>query len=473
MGSEAGWDEDLVRALVEAAPDALVVFDEGGRIALVNVATESLFGRPRAELEGSRVEALIPGVTSDASRGATGDRGADRVLLAQRRDGAEVAVEVRLRSVRGRGGPLVAATLRDVSERARCDREREAAATRLRTIIDRCPVGIALVLGRNGERVELNEHGKHLVGADIDPEAGLAAHARIARRNGEPLALSDTPAMRAMRGEEVEPEELALAHPDGRRTPIRVHAAALVDARGEVDGAVVTFEDLTAQKQLDRMRSEWTSLVVHDLRQPLNVILLYTRLLQVAEREGDVREACASIASSAERLQRMIHDLLDLSRIEVRDLPLRRRDADLVDLARTVVRRMAQATLDRRIDVDVAGWIPRVSLDPDRVSQVLENLLTNAIKYGTRGTPITVTIAGLSGRVEVAVQNHGSGIAKEDIPRLFQRFRRTDEARRGNVEGIGLGLYIARGLIEAHGGTIAADSSPGSTTTFRFTLPVR
>lgn len=487
MGMDARLDDEVVRALVETAPDALVVTDEGGRVVLVNAAAEALFGYPRGELLGRPIEVLVPdakqaeharerSIYAEAPRPRV--MGEGRLLAAKRRGGAEIDVEVRLRPLRCASGTFFAATVRDVSDRVRFERERASAALRLKTVIDKCPVGIALVLGKNGERVELNEHARQLVGrhAQIAPEDGLAAYSRITMRDGKSFPLEEMPAMRALRGEVIEAVELALANADGRRTPIVVYAAPLVDPDGAVDGAVVVFADITAQKQLDRMRTEWTSLVVHDLRQPLNVILLYAKLLEQAKSDAEVRDASYNISLSAERLSRMVHDLLDLSRLEVGQLPLRRERIDLPALALGIAKRASpgrHGPEGRRISIETRGVIPRVLADPDRISQVLENLLTNALKYGDDGTPITITIAREGADVSVAVTNEGAGIRRDDMGLLFQRFRRTDAAQRGSAEGVGLGLYIARGLVEAHGGSISADSTPGLTTTFRFTLPAQ
>jgi signal transduction histidine kinase len=146
---------------------------------------------------------------------------------------------------------------------------------------------------------------------------------------------------------------------------------------------------------------------------------------------------------------------------------------DLVALVRAVVERTAALTQGHPVRVDVAGEIPPLELDPERIEQILDNLLSNAAKYSYPTTEIVVEIERCGAAVEVSVTNQGDGIAPEELPRLFRRFYRTVEARAGQVAGVGLGLYITKGLVEAHGGRIWAESTPGQTTTFRFTLPTR
>jgi signal transduction histidine kinase len=133
---------------------------------------------------------------------------------------------------------------------------------------------------------------------------------------------------------------------------------------------------------------------------------------------------------------------------------------------------MALEAPDRSFDVTVEGDLPEAYADPGRIAQVMENLLTNAVKYGRAATPIVVEVAHVNHDVAVAVTNTGEALPQEELPRLFERFHRTAGAKRGAAKGAGLGLYITRGLVEAHGGRITAESTPAGVTTFRFTLPV-
>jgi signal transduction histidine kinase len=258
---------------------------------------------------------------------------------------------------------------------------------------------------------------------------------------------------------------------DGAIVHVAMTASLVRDSAGRPLHFIGQLQDIGAQKELERLRTEWASIVAHDLRQPVHVISMNARLAQnLSRRGGDVQECIDAITASTRRLDRMIGDLLDLSRVEVRDLPLNRVPADLPALARAAVARIAPDAGDRPIELDVRGDIPAVSIDPDRMAQALDNLLTNAIKYGAEGTPIKVDIELRDDEVAVAVRSEGPGLGPEAMATLFQRFRRA--ATNGKVKGVGLGLYITRGLIEAHGGRIGVESSPTGPTVFRFTLPV-
>jgi signal transduction histidine kinase len=212
------------------------------------------------------------------------------------------------------------------------------------------------------------------------------------------------------------------------------------------------------------------------MRQPIAIIHGYAALLlQALERAGtqrDHRQAAEYILSEARNLNRMIADLLDVSGIESRRLAIQLERTDLPSLIRGVLDRTQGVTAGHRVHLEVRGTIPPLALDPARIEQVLGNLLSNAAKYSEAAAPIGLGVERRATAVEVAVRNVGPGIAPDELSQLFQRFYRTREARVQGRPGIGLGLYIARGLVKAHGGRIWAESVPGQITTFRFTLPV-
>jgi signal transduction histidine kinase len=212
--------------------------------------------------------------------------------------------------------------------------------------------------------------------------------------------------------------------------------------------------------------------VAHDLRQPLHAISLSAQGIARATNDGSLQRRVERIRSEAERVNRMVGDLMDVSRLDARRLELVLRPIDVGALVRECVERIAPGAPDRPFDVALEGDVPRAHADPDRIAQVLENLLTNAIKYGKPGTSIAIAIEPENDSVAVAVSSIGEPLAPEDLPRLFDRFHRTTAAKRGRAKGAGLGLYITRSLVEAHGGQITVESTPAGRTTFRFTLPV-
>ncbi|MBI2941742.1 MAG: GAF domain-containing protein [Chloroflexi bacterium] len=373
--------------------------------------------------------------------------------------------------------------VRDIVERRRAEAEREHLLEQLdservwlRTVIDRSPVGIILLEGAGGERIVANRRAEELFGHPIPGTAGLAGYVgEIRHADGTTFSLEDLQSIHPLR-RHFTGEELLLHRPDGQEVPILASAGPIQATAGDAIGAIIVFEDITPIKELERLREEWTSVVAHDLRTPIAVISGYAQLLERVSRRGgrspEEQHAMSAIRASAEHLNRMVSDLLDASRIEARRLKIERQRVDLPALVREMVGRTAAIIDGHRVRVEVRGDIAPIWADPGRVEQVLSNLLTNAAKYSYPDTEIQVEVERRDGEAQVSVTNQGSGIPPEEIPHLFTRFYRTRGAQAGRTAGVGLGLYIARGLVEAHGGRIWATSSPGQTTTFAFTLPV-
>lgn len=236
------------------------------------------------------------------------------------------------------------------------------------------------------------------------------------------------------------------------------------------------IESAKEHAEWERQREEFLSVVAHDLRSPIGAINLGAAALErlVEHVEGlDTDRALRllrNMESSASNLDRMVSDLLDTSRIEARRLKIEAESLELCALVRSVVARASAATMDRPINVLLPESLPKVAADPARIEQILVNLLSNAAKYSTPGSEIRVEAFDRAIEIEVAVTNEGRGLTPEESKKLFTRFYRS-RADSGRVSGMGLGLYIVKGLVEAHGGRIWVDSEPGKYATFAFTIP--
>jgi signal transduction histidine kinase len=326
-----------------------------------------------------------------------------------------------------------------------------------------------LVHGAQGEQVDANRRALEMLGAS--PSTADELGTGLVAPDGNAVVGEALPGARALRGERIDWAQYALRRPGRPDLPVALGASPVLDDRGRVQGAVVVLQDVTSAKELERLRVEWNSVIAHDLRQPLGAILLGAQLLASQAGLPPNARTLDRIISSVARLKRMIDDLLDLSLLDAQQLTLVRRTVDLVELVQACLDRLELASKTRRFELRVSGAHPVIDADPDRLSQVLDNLLSNAEKYSTPGTMIRVAVVTSPEQVSVAVTNEGEGIAPEELPSLFQRFHRLERARRGAAKGIGLGLYITHALIEAHGGKIEVESAPGATTTFRFILP--
>jgi PAS domain S-box-containing protein len=367
-------------------------------------------------------------------------------------------------------------TDRIAAEEDRARLERNIALDRAQlTAIFESVINPIIYVDAHSDHVRTNPQAEKLFGHSMRPEAGRDQFARqLHYPDGREILKSALGSSQALQGEVVQQMEMLIVRPDGTRVPAIENAAPVKLPSGEVSGAVVIIQDISALKELERLREEWTSIVAHDLRQPITVILGYAGLLAeaIAQAPPRLRLPVDHILDSARLMRRMVQDLLDASRIETRRLSLECQSVDLTALVPVVVERARELTRGNVVSVTVNGSIPLISGDPSRIEQVLTNLLTNAAKYGERRSDIEVLVDALTDAVRVGVRNRGQGIAPMELASIFDRFARTRSAQRAPTEGLGLGLYIAKGLIEAHGGQIWVESTPGETTTFWFTLPL-
>jgi PAS domain S-box-containing protein len=266
--------------------------------------------------------------------------------------------------------------------------------------------------------------------------------------------------------------ELEFTRLDGAVRWCAMRGEPVRDAQGQIIGINGTVDDITHIKELERLREEWTSLIAHDLRQPLSVLTMASDFLPTLHKgtSQEERTTLQSIQSATQTIERMVDDLLDMSLLEANRLKLDRKWIDLDAMVRETAKQMSYVA-GARIDVHESGQPVSCLVDPMRIGQVLGNLISNAVKYGDPKTAVDVSLDRTDGEVKVAVTNHGPGITADVMPRLFERFMRAKTTRGSGVTGLGLGLYIARGIVEAHGGRIWADSAPGKTTTFYIALP--
>jgi PAS domain S-box-containing protein len=269
--------------------------------------------------------------------------------------------------------------------------------------------------------------------------------------------------------------DLELIRPDGTHMWVTARAEPIRDDSGKIVGVYGTLQDVTQLRRLLQMKDEWTSVIAHDLRQSIGSIVMSAEalLLQSSDSMTDTDKGrIERIRRSAWGLARMVDDLLDVSQMEAERLQLDRKWIDLRAIVRTTIDDLAMVAGGLHVAVSASDDLSPVFADPVRIQQVLGNLLSNAMKYGDRQSEIVVRLDQYRHQVEVSVSNRGRGIPADELSRLFDRFTRSRATERSGTPGLGLGLYIAKGLVQAHGGRIWVESIPQDTTTFHFTLPV-
>jgi len=275
---------------------------------------------------------------------------------------------------------------------------------------------------------------------------------------------------------------------DGTEVWLHWSVTAVRSRSGKLEYYLAMFEDITAKHQaeeaaaanlaglerLNHLKSEFVSMVSHEFRTALVGIQGFSEIL-MDESTGpdDVKALATDINSDALRLNRMIGEMLDLDRMEAGKVRLTPKPVDVNALVRDVIERARASSTAHAIRAELDQALPIVNADPDRLIQVISNLVNNAVKYSPDGGEVKVTTTLDDGQIHVAVTDHGVGIAPENISRVFGRYERFESNKTSKVVGTGLGLAISRQIIELHGGKIWVDSKVGEGSTFQFTLPVR
>ena len=363
---------------------------------------------------------------------------------------------------------------------ARRHREEQRARAYLETLIDTSPVGVVVFNAGTGVPVSLNREGRRLVDGLTNP--GQTAEQLLdvltfRRADGREISLREFPLAEALStGETVRAEEIVISVPDGRSVSVLLNATAIRSEEGEVESVVVTLQDMTALEELDRLRAEFLAMVSHELRAPLTSIKGSAATVLGSSADMDpavVRQFFRIIDEQADHMHDLVADLLDVARIETGTLPVTPEPAEvavLVDRARST---FTSAGGRNNLAIDIPPDLPLVMADRRRVVQVVGNLLSNAAEHSSESSVITVTVVREDVHVAVSVADEGRGIPSERLPYLFRKFTRSDGDDLGSgVAGSGLGLAICKGIVEAHGGRIWAESEgPGMGARFTFTIP--
>lgn len=270
--------------------------------------------------------------------------------------------------------------------------------------------------------------------------------------------------------------EISLARGDEGERIYQAQTALVRNDEGQTIGVVAIFNDITEIRNVERMKTAFVSTVSHELRTPLTSIKGFiSTLLQDEEGYYDretQREFYTIIDTECDRLTRLISDLLNVSRIEAgRALELNLKQVNLPNLIEKVVTVQKSYTNKHTFEIDLKD-LPEITADEDKIDQILTNLTNNAIKYSPKGGTITITGRHKDGIVTISVADQGMGIPKEHLGKVFDRFHRVDNRDTREVGGTGIGLYLVKHLVEAHGGKIWVESEVGKGSTFTFTLPV-
>jgi PAS domain S-box-containing protein len=486
--------------------DAVIATDVEGRLTVMNPVAEAITGFEEEEARGRPLKEVFQ-IQSELTRLPAEDP-VERVLregnvvgLANHttliaRSGREVPIDDSAAPIRDREGRLLGVVLvfRDVTERRRTEteirslnRELHRRIAELQIIFDTAPVGIWIAHDPRCARVTENRYARDLL-LDGQGLAGAGAAPASEGRGGRPGEKPPEPLLGLLRKAVEESAPLPLAECDltgaaGKSISMTGSAVPLFDEDGKVRGAIASFIDITERKraeealrQEDRRKDEFLAMLAHELRNPLAPIrnaVHVLRLLGAPER--NLEWAREVIDRQVQNLARLVDDLLDVSRISRGKITLVKERVGLAVVVANAVESSRSLIDSRRHRLELALPDQTVFLDADpvRLSQVLSNLLQNAAKYTPEGGLLSLSAEERGQEVSISVRDNGVGISPEILPRIFDLFVQGDQSLARSHGGLGIGLTLARKLVEMHGGRVEAKSGgPGKGSEFVVTLPV-
>lgn len=485
----------LLQAVIDHAPAGIAVLDgEELRVKWANEAyARSLEGEHRhGELTGLRLQDYMPRAEEnglvDIFRRVASTR---KIHVDSEYEYVGFARGVTywrwsvLPLVEGRGSPDLMVLSMDITEQVQARKrmeelaaQAESSLAQLKAVVSSMAEGV-IITDPQGNISSVNPAALHIhrFRNVEEPRRNVGELARLFEfraLDGRSIPRRDWPTNRLLRGESFANLDVRVRRVDTGETWIGNYSGTPVrNSAGEPILSVLTVRDVTAQKEAERLREEYIALISHDLRNPLTALTGQAQLLRRSlARSGDERGVTGvdSILKSARRMNSMIQDLVETARLESGQLDTRKDPTDLFQLISDVVERMGTTEERARIRLEYPEPIPPVMADPDRIERVVVNLVSNALKYSTPDSPVSVAVRRHDGEAMVSVSDQGIGIHPDEVHHLFQRFYRAKAGERS--EGLGLGLYITRLIVEAHGGRIWVESKLGEGSKFTFSLPI-
>lgn len=478
-------DAQRFRVTVECAPVGIAHVRPDGSWLWVNDTLCSLLGYSRDELSARTFQAITyPGdlaadltYVEEMLHGTRDTYAMDKRYI--RKDGSLVWAHLTVSLIRDAAGrpDYFIGIVQDIGER----KQHEAASAHLAAIVISSSDAI-ISKTLDGIITSWNASAERMFGYTAHEMIGQSILRLIPP---ERCAEEDTVLARLRAGEVVDHFETVRVTKDGRLIDVSLTISPIRDASGAIIGASKIARDITERKRLEEEQEHLLSIVGHEIGNPLTTLKAHIQLLQrrLTRAENDstattMVEASMPHLMAMERavaqLERQALDLRMASRIEQNSLAIQPTRCDLASLCQQAVEAQRLVAEGRSIRIEKPATPVIVDADGDRVIQVITNLLTNALKYSPMDCPVTVSVRGFAGSATVAVRDEGPGIPANALPRLFSRFYRVPgvEAQSGGGPSLGLGLYIARSIVERHGGTLTVESTPGAGSTFRVTLPL-
>jgi two-component system, OmpR family, sensor histidine kinase VicK len=483
--------ETRYREMVENSLGFVFTCSMEGRLTSLNAFTAETMGYRPEDLVGRMVTELMDatGVATfqDCLNTVETDAEWQGALSLRRSDGVfrRIAVHSRGMQLAGERSFAIVHGM-DVTEQYEAEEALHLATRQRELILESVGDGI-FGIDLDGKVTFINEAGASTLGYAPDQLTGRDLHELIhhSHADGIPYSRSTSPILQALRrAEPIRMRDEVFWRRNGSAIQVEYSANPLLED-GRVSGMVVAFQDVSERRRLERMKDEFISTVSHELRTPLTSLRASLGLIQsgaLDKRPEKQRQMVEMAIANSDRLIRLVNDILDFDGAEKRQLPLRREPVEAIDLLRRAADVAHVAATQARMEFRIDAKASPVFADSERVMQVLNELVTNAIKFSPPGTSIQLSArdagsngpgGGSAGAQEVwfVVADQGRGIAPEKLERIFEPFQQGDASDSRALGGTGLGLALCRSIVEQHGGRIWAESELGNGSRFVFTLP--
>lgn len=352
----------------------------------------------------------------------------------------------------------------------------EQGRIRLESILDQLPVGVILADAKTNS-MQANRYLEKILQQKLIPEIpdDISKTRNTTTRNGKVLKPNEWPITQALReGKRVFAQEIEVIKPEGKRLFLRVNATPIRNGTRKIVAAVSTVYDITTEKEHEQRKNDFINMASHELKTPITSMKLYLELLERrVQKSQDIKtiEALKKIQRQTDRLQELINDLLDVSRIQTGKLRFQKESFDLCEGVEETIEVVGQLAKNHRILFKKKASI-NVYADRFRIYQVLTNLLTNAIKYSPPESKIIIKVTKEDKKAVVSVQDFGIGIDQDQLKKVFDRLYQVTDSKEKTFPGLGMGLYISKEIIRRHHGKIWVESQKGKGSTFNFTLPL-
>ncbi|MCK4419049.1 PAS domain S-box protein [Candidatus Aerophobetes bacterium] len=488
-----GESEERFHSVVETASDAVVSINSHGNIIFWNRVAETIFGYSADEVVGKPLTSIMPerfreaykkGMKRMVSTGKPDIVGKTVELTGLRKDGSEFPAELSHATWETTEGIYFTAIVRDITERKKAEEKLRESEEKYRDLVENAN-DLILSLDASGKFVYVNRKWLNTLGYS-EEEAKKMKFTDIIHKDYIEYCMGIFKGLQ--RGETFDNVETVFISKDGKA----IRVAGNINPYFKDGKFVVTrgiVRDITERKraeslireqnerlkELDRMKSEFLSTAAHELRTPLTSILGFSEILLQRKLDKERQNRFLEIINEeAAGLADLINDLLDVSRIESgRGFKIKKAPFELRNTILENVDLFKSQTDKHDFEVNIPGDVASIEADEDKIDQVMENLISNAIKFSPQGGKITISVEQAEAEVKISVADTGTGIPQKDLPRVFERFYRVENASTQRMGGAGLGLAIAKYIVESHGGKIWAESEVGKGSTFSFTLPIK